>query len=232
VSFGTGFFGPSALTEETEAAGLTNLQVRRPLEAERGLSLSIDLTRTAGPLSTTATFFRSSISHPVHVERSTEYSIGNLSDPTTNTGVELLGTLRRAPFALTGSYTYVQARERRDSTTVDAVLTPRHSAGVVAVAEWEDTGRIGIEWYYTGEQRLETDPTRTTSEPYVIVGLLAERRFGRFRLFINGENLGNTRQTKWSPMLLPSPGADGRIAVDVWAPLEGRTINGGMRIAW
>jgi iron complex outermembrane receptor protein len=66
----------------------------------------------------------------------------------------------------------------------------------------------------------------------VIVGLLAERRFGRFRLFINGENLGNTRQTKWSPMLLPSPGADGRIAVDVWAPLEGRTINGGMRIAW
>jgi outer membrane receptor for ferrienterochelin and colicins len=232
VSFGTGFFGPSALTEETEAAGLTNLQVRRPLEAERGRSLSIDLTRTAGPLSTTATFFRSSISHPVHVERTTEYSIGNLSDPTTNTGVELLGTLRRAPFALTGSYTYVQARERRDSTTVDAVLTPRHSAGVVAVAEWEDTGRIGIEWYYTGEQRLETDPTRTTSEPYVIVGLLAERRFGRFRLFINGENLGNTRQTKWSPMLLPSPGADGRIAVDVWAPLEGRTINGGMRIAW
>ena len=232
VSFGTGFFGPSALTEETEAAGLTNLQVRRPLEAERGRSLSIDLTRTAGPLSTTATFFRSSISHPVHVERTTEYSIGNLSDPTTNTGVELLGTLRRAPFALTGSYTYVQARERRDNTTVDAVLTPRHSAGVVAVAEWEDTGRIGIEWYYTGEQRLETDPTRTTSEPYVIVGLLAERRFGRFRLFINGENLGNTRQTKWSPMLLPSPGADGRIAVDVWAPLEGRTINGGMRIAW
>ncbi len=97
VSFGTGFFGPSALTEETEAAGLTKLQMPRALEAERGRSLSVDVTRTAGPLSTTATFFRSSIRHPLYVERTTEYSIGNLSDDTTNTGVELLGTLRRAP---------------------------------------------------------------------------------------------------------------------------------------
>ena len=232
VSFGTGFFGPSALTEETEAAGLTKLQMPRELEAERGRSLSVDVTRTAGPLSTTATFFRSSISHPLYVERTTEYAIGNLSDPTTNTGVELLGTLRRAPFALTGSYTYVQARERRDGMTFDTTLTPRHSAGVVAVAEWEGSGRIGLEWYYTGEQRLETDPTRTTSEPYVIVGVLAERRLGRFRLFINGENLGDTRQTKWAPILLPGPGPDGRIATDVWAPLEGRTINGGVRVTW
>ena len=232
VSFGTGFFGPSALTEETEAAGLTKLQMPRELEAERGRSLSVDLTRTAGPLSATATFFRSHISHPLHVERTVEYSIGNVPDPTTNTGVELLGTVRRAPFALTGSYTYVQAREQRDGMTLDATLTPRHSAGVVAVAEWEGSGRIGVEWYYTGEQRLETDPSRSASEPYFIVGLLAERRFGRFRLFINGENLGDTRQTKWSPILLPSPAPDGRVATDVWAPLDGRTINGGVRVTW
>ena len=231
-SFGTGFYGPTVLTEETEAAGLTNLRVRRELEAERGRSISVDLTRTLGPLSTTATFFRSSVSHPLHVERITEYSVGNLADPTTNTGVELLGTVRHAPFALTGSYTYVRARERRDNGTVDAALTPRHSAGLVAVAEWEGAGRIGVEWYYTGEQRLENDSTLSMSKPYVIVGMLAERRFGRFRLFINGENLGDTRQTKWSPILLPSPGADGRIAADVWAPLEGRTINGGIRVTW
>ncbi|HYR28859.1 MAG TPA: TonB-dependent receptor, partial [Thermoanaerobaculia bacterium] len=107
---------------------------------------------------------------------------------------------------------------------------PRHSAGVVAMAEWEDLARIGVEWYYTGRQRLEADPFRATSEPYYIVGVLAERRFGRYRLFINGENLTDTRQTKWGPMLRPGPAADGRIATDVWAPLDGRTINGGVRI--
>ena len=230
LSFGTGFFGPSVLTEETEATGLTRLHLEKPLRAERGKSFSVDLTREAGRLSTTATFFRSTIRHPLHVERETVYTIGNLDEPTTNTGLELLGTLRQAPFSITGSYTYVRARESVGGRTVDVPLTPRHSAGIVAMAEWEDLGRIGIEWYYTGRQRLEADPFRATSEPYVIVGLLAERRFGRYRLFVNGENLTDTRQTKWGPMLRPAPAADGRIATDVWAPLEGRSINAGVRI--
>ena len=36
ISTGSGFFGPSVLTEETEAAGLTRLEVEGPLQAERG----------------------------------------------------------------------------------------------------------------------------------------------------------------------------------------------------
>jgi outer membrane receptor for ferrienterochelin and colicins len=232
VSFGTGFYAPSALTEETEAAGLTRLEMPLPLEAERGRSFSVDLTREVGPVAATATFFRSHIDDPVHVERVTDYLISNLAEPVTNTGVELLGTLRRAPFSLTGSYTYVQSRERIGGEVNDVALTPRHAAGIVAMAEWEDAGRIGLEWYYTGEQRLEGDPFRTVSEPYTILGLLVERRFGRYRVFVNGENLTDTRQTKWSPMLRPTPSPDGRIATDVWAPLEGRTINGGVRISF
>ena len=230
VSFGTGFFGPSVLTEETEAAGLTGLHLEAPLRAERGRSFSLDVTRELGIVSATATVFRSTIRHPVHVERETAYTIGNLEAPTTNTGLELLTTVRQAPFSVTGSYTYVQARQPVGGRTWDVPLTPRHSAGVVAMAEWEDLGRIGLEWYYTGRQRLEADPFRNWSEPYVIVGLLAERRFGRYRFFVNGENLTDTRQTKWDPMLRPRLAADGRIATDVWAPLEGRSINGGVRI--
>ena len=38
LSAGLGFFGPTPNTEETEAAGLLRLQVRQPLEAERGSS--------------------------------------------------------------------------------------------------------------------------------------------------------------------------------------------------
>ena len=232
VSFGTGFFGPTALTEETEAAGLTQLRMPRPLEAERGQSFSVDVTRELGPLSATATLFRSRIRHPLHVERVSDYTISNLLDPGTTRGMELLGTLRRAPFALTGTYTFVQARERHAGVPVDAVLTPRHAAGIVVMAEWEDAGRIGLEWYFTGEQRLEGDPSRTRSEAYGVVGLLAERRINRFRVFINGENLTGTRQTKWAPVLRPMPSADGRIAGDVWAPLEGRTLNGGVRVVF
>ena len=64
LSVGTGFFGPTPITEETEAAGLTRLEIRRPLEAERGLSTSFDVSRTDGPLSYTATLFASRIRDP------------------------------------------------------------------------------------------------------------------------------------------------------------------------
>ena len=230
MSYGTGFFGPTALTEETEAAGLTRLERPQPLEAEEGQSFSVDVTREMGPLAATATFFRSRVRYPVRVERETTYTIRNLATPATNTGIELLGTFRHAPFALTGSYTYVRAREHARSREADVPLTPRHSAGVVAMAEWEDRGRVGLEWYYTGRQRLEADPFNATSRPYVVVGLLAERRFGRYRVFVNGENLTGTRQTRWTPILRPVPSADGRITTDAWAPLEGRSVNGGVRI--
>ena len=97
---------------------------------------------------------------------------------------------------------------------------------------WEraGVGRAGVELYLTGRQRLEENPFSTTSEPYVIVGLLAERQLGRFRLFINGENLTGVRQTKWDPLIRSTRAPDGRWTVDAWSPLEGRNINGGIRL--
>src|SRR6185369_10819555 len=43
VSVGQGFFAPTAITEETEAAGLSRLSIAYPLSAERGVNTSIDL---------------------------------------------------------------------------------------------------------------------------------------------------------------------------------------------
>lgn len=151
-------------------------------------------------------------------------------EPTANVGAELLGTLRREPFALTATYTYVRSRELDEGSRRGVPLTPRHSAGVVGMWARENVGRIGVEWYYTGRQRLlEANPYRAASEPYVVVGLLAERQVRRVRIFVNGENLTNVRQTRWDPLLRPDRAPDRRWTVDAWAPLEGRDINGGVR---
>ncbi|MEX2272580.1 MAG: TonB-dependent receptor [Vicinamibacterales bacterium] len=230
LSGGLGFFGPSALTEETEASGLTRLQIPVALRAERGRSASFDITRSAGPLSYTATLFASRVAHPIDVDRSAGLILTNAAEPTTNVGVELLATIRHEPFALTGSYTFVRSREFEDGSRLEAELTPRHSAGVVGMWEREDVGRVGLELYYTGRQRLVENPFATESEPYVIVGLLAERSIRGMRFFINGENLTGVRQSRWDPLLRPTRGSDGRWTVDAWAPLEGRTFNGGVRL--
>jgi outer membrane receptor for ferrienterochelin and colicins len=231
LSAGTGFFGPSPLTEETEAAGLSRLSIPAPLRAEQGRSVSLDVSRTDGPASYTVTFFTSRVRYPIHVGRTASgLVLTNLIEPTSNTGVELLGTMRLAPFSLTTTYTYVRAREVEQQGERDVPLTPRHSAGIVGMWEREDAGRAGIEWYYTGVQRLEENPYRERSEPYFVIGILAERQIGRFRLFINGENLTGVRQTRWDPIIRPARATDGRWTVDAWAPLEGRNINGGLRL--
>ena len=230
LSVGRGFFATTPLTEETEAAGLTRLEVQQTLRAEHGTSVSWDVTRAIGPLTLTATAFGSRITDSVAVDRDTRYVLFNRDGATTNTGAELLATARRGPWVATSTYTHVRSREDGDNGRQDVALTPRHSAGLVGMWEEEAWGRVGLELYVTGRQRLEVNPYRQTSKPYVIVGLLVEKRVGLARLFLNAENLTDVRQTKWDSLLRPSRGVDGRWTVDAWAPVDGRVINGGIRV--
>jgi outer membrane receptor for ferrienterochelin and colicins len=230
LSAGQGFFVPTPLTEESEAAGLSRLVIPKPLIAERGRSVSVDLSRKIGPAYYTATFFDSHVTHPIDVERGNVYQLVNLSEPTHNIGMEFLGTLRKGAFSATLSYTYVHSRQFEFGQRVDTPLTPRQSFGLVGMWEKDKVGRIGVESYYTGDQRLEDNPFRTESKPYVLFGFLAEHPIGPFKLFVNMENLTNVHQTRWDPLLRPDRAIDGRWTVDAWAPLDGRVLNGGVRL--
>jgi hypothetical protein len=48
------------------------------------------------------------------------------------------------------------------------------------------------------------------------------------RLFVNGENLTGVRQTRWDPLLLDAPSTAG--GPSTRKPLEGRNVNGGLRV--
>jgi iron complex outermembrane receptor protein len=234
LSAGQGFFAPTPLTEETEAAGLSRLSLTAPLAAERGRSASLDVTRSLGSFSVTTTLFASNIGHPVYVDRGDTYRILNLPAPTRNRGAELLATWRKAPFSATASYTYVRSSELDPVLgRTEVALTPGHSFGLVGMWQKEGVARFGVECYYTGRQRLEHNPYRAFSSPYVIFGAMGERKLtGHVKLFLNLENLGDVRQSHWDPMLLPNRAVDGRWTVDAWAPLDGRVINGGVRFVF
>lgn len=230
VSAGTGFFPTTPLTEETEAAGLSHLTIRGPLRAETGQGASVDVTRTKGPFSSTVTIFASRLQHPVFVDRTDAYTLANQPFASTNVGAEFLATWRREPVSLTAVYDFIHAREFEDTAFAEVPLTPRHAVTLLAGLEDEDVGRFVLEWFYTGRQPLEANPFRNTSVPYQTFGLLAERVIGKVRLFINGEDLTNVRQTQFDPLIRPMRGVDGRWTVDAWAPLDGRNINGGIRL--
>ena len=231
VAIGGGFFAATPTTEETEAAGLTRLQMPVPLRAERGDSFSVDLTRTINSITFTATVFASSVDDPVQVDRAPAYVIRN-GDRSTNVGAEFLATYRRAPFSVTGNYNVIRSREDRGGIRVVTPLTPAHSVSIVGMWEKQGFGRAGLEFYVTGPQELEDNPYRARSEAYAIVGFLGERHFGRYRVFVNAENLTGVRQTNYDPLLRPSQAIDGRWSVDAWAPLDGRSVNAGVRVTF
>jgi iron complex outermembrane receptor protein len=228
VSLGSGFFPPTPLIEETDAAGLSRLTVPRRLTAERGDSASVDFSGEARGVRATVTVFASRVRDPLDVARDTVFALVNRASNTTNTGVDVLGTWRRGPFSLVAAYAYVRAREG----DIDVPLTPRHTAGIDWAWERPSAWRLGLEWYYTGTQHLEANPYRDESRPYAVFGALVLRTIGRYRLFVNGENLTDVRQTNWDPLLRPARSVDGRWTVDAWAPLDGRNINGGVRIGF
>ena len=80
-----------------------------------------------------------------------------------------------------------------------------------------------------GKQALEYDLYRSMSHPYFSFNALAELRFKKIAIFINAINLSNVRQTRWDPLVRPGPGPGGNPITDVWAPLDGRTFNLGIR---
>jgi iron complex outermembrane receptor protein len=100
-------------------------------------------------------------------------------------------------------------------------------------AIWErETWSVGLEAYYTGRQTLDANPYRSEGRAYVLVGALLQKHFGRVRAFLNLENVGNVRQTRFEPLLLPARADDGRWTVDAWAPLDGFVANGGLRVTF
>ncbi len=240
LSGGMGTFAPTPFTEETELTGLTPLAPLTGLRAERARSGSLDvggpLELSFGRLELNGTLFGSVVDRAIQVRDAgaARIALANAPEPTRTGGAELLARLVRDAVRLTATYTYVDASEWDPTSGGRRVvpLNPRHAVGVVGSIEHEGEDRLGIELYYTGRQSLEHDPVLSSSKPYVLVGLLGEKRFGRMRVSLNGENLTNVRQTDYAPVLLPSRGDGGRWASDVWAPLEGFVANVAIRVAF
>jgi outer membrane receptor for ferrienterochelin and colicins len=233
ASLGQGFYAPTPFVEEIEAAGLSRLLVPTGLEAETAETASFDIGYTAGPAEFSATLFGSNIDDAVQLQTVDADTVRliNAAGVTRTRGAELLARYRWDSFSVTGSYVYVDASEPdpdgggRRTTPV----TPKQTAGFVAMWEEEGIGRFGFEAYYTGEQELDDNPYRTESKPYVEMGMMGELDLGTFSVFANAENILDVRQTDHDPLIRPIRAPDGSWTVDAWSPLEGFILNVGIR---
>jgi iron complex outermembrane receptor protein len=235
LSTGRGHFAPVPFTDDTEATGLTPVAPLGVLEPEDASSVAGDLTWAFAPWEITATVFQSRIDRPLMFERLADgpypARVVNAPEPTRTRGSELIGRYRKGGFIaiLTHMYLWSTEFDHEIDRRAEVPLNPRHTATFDTMYEFGGT-RVGFEAFYTGSQRLEETPYRTAGSPYVLWGVLFMQDIGRAVLFVNTENLGDVRQTKTEPLLFPTRQRDGRWATDAWAPLEGRTVNAGIRI--
>jgi iron complex outermembrane receptor protein len=233
ASLGGGFAAPTPLVDEVIATGLGSLLPLRGLHAERALTASLDAKWADGGWDVNASVFTSEIRDPLEAINAPgeKLELVNQPGPRRAPGAEALIRYVAGPIQLIASWSYLDVTEVvTTGLRQGAPLVPRESGELAGILESEKRGRIGIELGYTGRQALMDDPYRSVSEPYFELNVLGELRFGAASVFLNAINLTGVRQTHFDPLVRPTPGPGGNPITDVWAPLQGRTFNLGIRV--
>jgi iron complex outermembrane receptor protein len=232
ASAGGGYAAPTPFVDEVEATGLGSLLPLHGLHAERAITESIDAKWAAGGWDLNASVFDSAIRNALEVQGAPneKLELGNAGGLRRAPGVEALVHYGAGALQLIASWSCIHATDDSPAGLREAApLVPRESAELGAILQQEKRGRIGMEVGYTGRQALQDDPYRTFSEPYIELNALGELHLGAISIFINAINLTNVRQTRFEPLLRTSPGLGGTPITPVWAPLDGRTFNIGIR---
>jgi outer membrane receptor for ferrienterochelin and colicins len=123
-------------------------------------------------------------------------------------------------------YTYTDVSEVDLGSDRPVLLTPKHRLGSVIMLEEHDSYRIGFETYITGSQELSLG---AKTDPYVILGLMAEKTWNKLSIFINFENFTDTRMKDSNPLWSGSVTYPER-NTELYAPVDGRVVNGGIKL--
>lgn len=140
-------------------------------------------------------------------------------------GTETNVRITYGDFKLFLGYTYAYVNTHFDHVKSWYPLTSRHRLNNVLMYEKEGRFKIGAEAYYYSPQKLNDV---AIGKPYWTVGLMGERSWRRFAVFLNLENITDTRQTRFDTIYqgtLANPSFR-----DIYAPVEGFVANGGVRI--
>lgn len=238
LSGGTGFAAPASMTEEVEAIGLRAIQPST-LRAERSVGLMLDVSGRLLGAEFLMTGYGSSVERTIQLvdlgDPSHSGALQNAVGPTRIGGAEAATIWRFGgdnKFLLTYGYARGTRTDAEMGQREPVPLLNRHRVGADLMLERPGVYRVGIEGIYYGRQTLDDNPYRSESKPYVYTMAIAMRQFGPLEIVANFENLLDVRQTKYQPLVRPTPAVGGRWTTDVWAPLEGFMANVALRYRW
>ncbi len=122
-------------------------------------------------------------------------------------------------------YTMADVHQTLNGVSTEFPLVARHRLNNVLMYEKHDELKIGFEAYYFDTQKLQDG---STGRAYWICGLMAERIWEEYSIFVNFENLFDTRQSKFGSIYTGS--ITNPVFNDIYAPVDGFVVNGGIKI--
>jgi len=140
-------------------------------------------------------------------------------------GIETNVKLGYRDFKLFTGYTLADVNRHYNGIKTQMPLVATHRLNNVLMYEIEESLKIGLEAYYFGPQKLNDG---TTGEQYWIFGLMMEKLWENFSVFLNFENFTDTRQTRFDSIFTGS--ISNPQFRDIYAPVDGFVVNGGIKI--
>lgn len=232
---GLGYKTPTIFTEESERIQFQSVLPVTPEanKLERSYGVNWDFTyRTAlagGTVgfSMNQLFFYTRLNNPLFLTAlpSGNFQPTNLEGHIDTRGAETNLKFDYGNFKLFIGYSFTDTRVHQGDTRTQNPLTPRHRLNNVLMYELEETWKVGLEAYYFGPQLLG-DMSR--GKEYWIMGFMIEREWEHFSLFINFENFTDSRQTRFDTLFTGT--ITDPVFRDIYAPVDGFVINGGIKL--
>jgi len=238
IGGGMGYKTPTIFTEESERLLYKNVLPIDPEENEMEKSYGVNadinyrtkLAEDKISFSINHLFFYTRIHDPLILESlvgtgAPIYEFKNVTGHFDSRGMETNVKLGYGDFKLFIGYTFTKAYLHEGDIKTENFLTPQHRLNNVLLYEVEEKWKIGLEAYYFSKQQLSDG---ATGKSYWITGLMAEKLWKKFSVYINFENFTDTRQTKFDTIYTGT--LDNPVFRDIYAPLDGFVMNGGIKL--
>ncbi|TCV19599.1 iron complex outermembrane receptor protein [Sphingobacterium alimentarium] len=233
VGGGFGYKTPTIFTEESERIQYQNVMPiddnTNKLERSYGANADINYRINMGDdwtFSINHLFFYTYLDNPLLLQNTSAnvYQFINSSGYIHTKGTETNIKIGYDDLKLFLGYTFTDTRLIENGTNTENPLTPKHRVNSVLMYEIEDKWKIGLEAYYFSPQKLNDG---TIGKEYWMCGFMAEKIWERFSLYINFENFFDTRQTRFDNIYTGT--ITNPVFKDIYAPLDGFVINGGIK---
>jgi iron complex outermembrane receptor protein len=233
IGGGFGYKAPTIFTEESERIQYQHVlpvdKSINQLERSYGGNIDFNYRTTIGEAITFTVnqlFFYTYLNNPLLLELQPGnfYQFINSSGHIDTRGTETNIKIGYDDFKWLLGYTYTDTQMHQNGLITENPLTPKHRINSVLMYEVEEQWKIGLETYYFSSQKLSDG---ATGKPYVLCGFMAEKLWDEFSLYINFENFLDARQTRFDTIYTGTiTNPEFR---DIYAPLDGFLINGGIK---